>query len=89
LKISLPKLGNDGYEVRKVFFENTPIPKITDQNKKDIEEINKLIDQILLAKKENEDADTKQLEKEIDQLVYGLYDLTPEEIEIIENSSKK
>jgi len=84
LKISLPKLGNDGYEVRKVFFENTPIPKITDQNKKDIEEINKLIDQILLAKKENEDADTKQLEKEIDFMVYKLYELIYEEVLIID-----
>ncbi|MCK9320954.1 MAG: hypothetical protein M0P32_03005 [Bacteroidales bacterium] len=31
----------------------------------------------------------KELEKQIDELVYKLYDLTGEEIEIVENSSKK
>ena len=30
----------------------------------------------------------KTLEKEIDQLVYKLYDLTPEEIGIVENFNK-
>ena len=49
---------------------------------------NNLIDQILTLKKQNEDADTKYLESRIDQLVYKLYDLTPEEIEIIKESVK-
>jgi len=49
---------------------------------------NTLIDQILSLKKQNKDADTKNLESQIDQLVYKLYDLTPEEIEIVENSIK-
>jgi hypothetical protein len=31
---------------------------------------------------------TKQFEDEINQIVYQLYDLTEEEIEIIENSGK-
>jgi adenine-specific DNA-methyltransferase len=44
-----------------------------------------LINQILSAKKQNPEADTSQLEKEIDQLVYKLYDLTEEEIKIIES----
>jgi adenine-specific DNA-methyltransferase len=48
-----------------------------------------LVDQILTLKKRNKDADTKNLESQIDQLVYKLYCLTPEEIEIVENSSKK
>ncbi len=50
--------------------------------------IESLFDQILTLKKQNKDADTKNLELQIDQLVYKLYDLTPEEIEIVENSSK-
>jgi len=33
--------------------------------------------------------EVKKLEHQIDELVYKLYDLTPEEIEIVENSSKK
>ncbi len=48
----------------------------------------KLVDQILTLKKQNKDADTKNLESQIDQLVYKLYELTPEEIEIVENSIK-
>ena len=33
-------------------------------------------------------ARVKTLQKQIDQLVYKLYDLTPEEIAIVENSNK-
>jgi len=47
-----------------------------------------IVDQILMLKNQNKDADTKNLESQIDQLVYKLYDLTPEEIEIVENSLK-
>lgn len=48
-----------------------------------------LVDQIISIKKQNKDADTKNLESQIDQHVYKLYALNPEEIEIVENSSKK
>ncbi len=41
---------------------------------------------ILTAKKSNAQADTTALEAEIDQLVYELYGLTGEEIEIVEAS---
>ncbi len=40
-------------------------------------------------KKEKKDTDTTALEKEIDQLVYQLYELTPEEIAIVEESVKR
>jgi adenine-specific DNA-methyltransferase len=39
-------------------------------------------------KKEYPEKDTYVLEREIDQLVYQLYGLTPEEIEIIEINVK-
>jgi hypothetical protein len=45
-----------------------------------------IVDQILTAKKSDPNADTTVLEAEIDQMVYQLYELTPEEIEIIESS---
>jgi len=44
------------------------------------------VNQILDLKKENSEADISVLEREIDQLVYELYDLTAEEIKIIEES---
>jgi len=42
---------------------------------------------ILTDKKSNPQADTTALETEIDQLVYGLYGLTDEEIAIVEEST--
>ena len=45
-----------------------------------------LVTQILTAKKANSQADTTGLEAEIDQLVYELYGLTEEEIQIVEES---
>ena len=43
-----------------------------------------LVDQILSAKAANPKADTSALEKQIDDMVYKLYELTEEEIKIIE-----
>ena len=43
-----------------------------------------LVDKILEAKKENPVSDTHTWEQEIDKLVYKLYNLTEEEIKIIE-----
>ncbi len=59
-----------------------PVIKLSSEDQKSF--IN-LVDQILTLKKQNKDADTKNLESQIDQMVYKLYDLTPEEIGIIEN----
>ncbi|MDP3259099.1 MAG: hypothetical protein Q8M34_00740 [Thermodesulfovibrionales bacterium] len=38
----------------------------------------------LLSKGELSNADTSALERQIDEMVYKLYDLTPEEIAIVE-----
>lgn len=46
------------------------------------------MDRILAAKKADPNADTSALEAEIDKLVYRLYDLTPEEIAVVESSAK-
>ncbi|WP_440999823.1 type IIG restriction enzyme/methyltransferase [Fodinibius sp. SL11] len=43
-------------------------------------------DQILTTKEDNPDADISDLEKEINELVYELYSMSEEEIEIIEES---
>jgi hypothetical protein len=48
----------------------------------------KLVDRILAAKQRDAEADTSALEREIDQLVYALYGLTPEEIKIVEGAAK-
>jgi len=46
-----------------------------------------LVDQILSSKQQNPTADTSNLEHQIDQLVYKLYDLTKEEAKLIEGGS--
>jgi len=67
----------NGYEV-----DELPIPKNIDETiQKDIE---KLVDKILSVKKKDAQADTSELEGKIDQMVYNLYDLTPDEIAIVE-----
>lgn len=43
-----------------------------------------LVEKILIAKRENSSADTTSLEKEIDLLVYHLYNLTYDEVLIID-----
>ncbi len=43
-----------------------------------------LVDQILSTKKKDPNADTSALECRIDKMVYKLYDLTPEEEDIVE-----
>ena len=48
--------------------------------------IGTLVDQILTKKSQDNSDDTTDLESQIDQLVYQLYDLTEEEIKIIESN---
>ena len=53
---------------------------------KEQEQFAKIVDEIAEIKKKDISADTTDLENQIDQLVYKLYDLTEEEIKIIENA---
>ena len=46
--------------------------------------INK-VDEILKIKNKNSSEDVHEIEEEIDKIVYKLYDLTEEEIRIVEN----
>jgi adenine-specific DNA-methyltransferase len=50
------------------------------------EELESLISEIISLKSNTKDANTSKLEKKIDQLVYKLYNLTKDEIKIIEES---
>ena len=65
------------------YVKEFPIPEAAcDQQALIIE----LVDEILAAKDTNPAADVSALENEIDQIVYLLYDLTPEEIAIVEEA---
>ena len=47
-----------------------------------------LIDRILVAKRRDAKADASAFERELDELVYALYGLTPEEIKFVEGAAK-
>ncbi|WP_231940065.1 DUF7149 domain-containing protein [Dolichospermum compactum] len=79
---------NTAKSVRKMFpkliledLRKFPIKKIAMKKQ---QELISIVDKILTAKKSDPNADTTALETEIDQLVYQLYELTAEEIKIIE-----
>ena len=63
----------------KAYVETIPISYPKDQKP-----FIKLVDKILSLKKSNPEADTSDLEAEIDMLVYELYGLSEEEIAVIE-----
>ncbi len=81
-------LGESGYRYKKAFIERLPIPQITPENQKLADKITDCAKAILEAKEKDPKANTQKLEKEIDALVYELYNLTDEEIKIIEEGQE-
>ncbi|HEC2382798.1 TPA: class I SAM-dependent DNA methyltransferase [Campylobacter jejuni] len=79
-------LGNTGaFRNYKYNIEKLPIPKINSKNEKLANELINLVDEILKAKEQDKNVNTQELENKINSLVYKLYNLTEEEIKIIEN----
>ncbi|GAA9417078.1 class I SAM-dependent DNA methyltransferase [Helicobacter pylori] len=78
-------LGESGYRYKKAFIERLPIPQITEKNQELADKITDCAERILKSKEKDPKANTQELEKEIDTLVYQLYNLTDEEIKIIED----
>ncbi len=81
-------LGKSGYQYNKHALEKIPIPQITPKNQKLAHKITDGAKAILEAKEKDPKANTQKLEKEIDALVYQLYNLTDEEIKIIEEGQE-
>ncbi len=75
-------------ELKTNNLEKIPIPKITPQNQKLADKITDGAKAILEAKEKDPKANTQELEKEIDALVYQLYNLTDEEIKTIEEGQE-
>ncbi|MGI7684174.1 class I SAM-dependent DNA methyltransferase [Campylobacter coli] len=77
-------LGENGFRYKKAFLEKLPIPKINSKNEKLANELINLVDEILKVKEQDKNANTQELENKINSIVYKLYNLTEEEIKIIE-----
>ena len=78
-----------GYEYKIQYVEKVPIPLIDSENKHIVDQITTLVDEIIQRKQSSgcassDDKDTTDLERQIDLLVYKLYDLNEQEIEIVE-----
>jgi adenine-specific DNA-methyltransferase len=76
-----PEKGEALAEVKAMHLDQLPI-KLADYTIQD--QMETLVDHILTKKTQDQSADTTDIEKQIDKLVYKLYDLTEEEIKIIE-----
>jgi len=96
IRQSVHKLGEKGIYASEYFMEQLPIPPITPKNQPIANQIESIISQILtLTQSEDYLQNTaKQYkvcehENQIDQLIYKLYGLTDEEIQIVESYGTK
>ena len=81
---SLPKLGGTR-RLRTVFMQHLPIPAASPAQKTDIAN---LATQILDLKSILPDANISDLERQIDDHIYTLFNLTPADITLIEQATK-
>ena len=78
------KMQGSNYQVDKAPLKGIPLPLISLEKQ---QPFIILVNQILTTKKANPQADTTTLERKIDVLVYLLYGLTWDEVQVVENSS--
>lgn len=83
------RTGAGDIALKGIFIETFPLPPITPSNEHIVKQIESLVDKILAEKKQNPAADTKALEDQIDIMVYKLYELTYEEVKIIDPEIEK
>ncbi|KQH53119.1 class I SAM-dependent DNA methyltransferase [Campylobacter coli] len=76
--------SDKGFLLSNQYVEKFPILKIHSKNQKIADELINLVDEILKAKEQDKNANTQELENKINSLVYKLYNLTEEDIKIIE-----
>jgi len=90
-KTTVPKAG--GFFIYKVMYlKNIPLKEISIDNQKPFID---LVDKIFTITKDDDylvnfckQTKVKDYEKQIDQMVYKLYDLTEEEVKILEGKNK-
>ncbi|MFH5166935.1 Eco57I restriction-modification methylase domain-containing protein [Campylobacter jejuni] len=78
------KMQGNNYQIDKEPLLNIPIVDTNSKNEKLADELINLVDEILKAKEQDKNANTQELENKINSIVYKFYNLTEEEIKIIE-----
>ncbi|EHT1404407.1 Eco57I restriction-modification methylase domain-containing protein [Campylobacter jejuni] len=78
------KIQENLFKIDKEPLLNIPVVNINSKNEKLANKLISLVDEILKAKEQDKNANTQELENKINSLTYKLYNLTEEEIKIIE-----
>ncbi|VEI81883.1 type II restriction-modification enzyme [Campylobacter jejuni] len=78
------KIQGNLFKIDKEPLLNIPVVNINSKNEKLANKLISLVDEILKAKEQDKNANTQELENKINSLTYKLYNLTEEEIKIIE-----
>ncbi|BEK23485.1 class I SAM-dependent DNA methyltransferase [Campylobacter jejuni] len=78
------KIQGNLFKIDKEPLLNIPVVDINSKNEKLANKLISLVDEILKAKEQDKNANTQELENKINSLTYKLYNLTEEEIKIIE-----
>ncbi len=77
-----PRLGSTFIETKIIHLLRLRIPF----SNTSASEIRKIVDKIIKAKEQNSETDTDNLEKQLEKIIYSLYNFTEEEISVIENN---
>jgi adenine-specific DNA-methyltransferase len=88
--ISQERKGRVFAQVKTIYIKQLPIKKVTNEQEPIVELVNKIMKIKENIKKLNDPGKQSEIQKymmKIDQYIYEIYKLTPEEIKIIENSS--
>lgn len=78
------KIQGNLFKIDKEPLLNIPVVNINSKNEKLANKLISLVDEILKAKEQDKNVNTQELENKINSLTYKLYNLTEEEIKIIE-----
>jgi adenine-specific DNA-methyltransferase len=79
--VLLSNLRGGDYHIYPEHLRNLPIPLVSAEKQ---QPVIALVDKILAAKAADPQADTSAIERQLDNLVYRLYDLSYEEVKVIE-----
>lgn len=80
-----PRKGKLFAELKINVLKQIPIKEISEDKQK---HVILLVDKIISMKKENNDSNTTHIEKEIDKIIYSIYELNKDDINLIENDNK-
>lgn len=77
--------SDKGFLLSNQYVERFPIPKISNISRQTHKEIMECVGEILTNKKQDSTSDTKVLESHLDSLIYQIYGLNENEINLIES----